>query len=206
MGRKAMRRNHQGRNCVTIGIILLFIGASFIPSMSGTTDDGKNEFLQLNESRRADVIITDSLEDVYSVNYTTQEKCVVTSHPDIEVDNLDIMEATYTQQGIQVTISVQVVGIIENRGKIIDIYNHDFSDLNFVEYDFQITTSEQDYTISYANHTGQISHGIETMNLTSSDYSVVGDTLSIWFSLTSAEEVYESLSTICHVRENEFDR
>lgn len=191
-----MRRNQHGRNCVMIGIILLFIGASIVPSMSGTTDDRKNDVLQLNESSRADVIITDSLEDVCSVDYMTQETIVVTSHPDIEVDNLDIVEATFTKQGAQVILSVQVVGLIENRGKTIDLYNEDpLGNLNFVEYDFQVATSEQDYTISYVNLTGQISYGIETTNLTSSDYSVVGDTLSIWFSLTSAEEIYESFST-----------
>ena len=65
---------------------------------------------------------------------------------------------------------------------------------NFVEYDFQVTTSEQDYTISYANQSGQINNGIDTVNLTSDDYTVVGDTLTINFDLTSAAEVYDNMS------------
>jgi hypothetical protein len=145
----------------------------------------------------ADVTITDIIEDVSSIDYNTQEGTLVTEHPDIEVDNIDIVEATYTQQGTQVTVSLQVRGSIENRGNILDLYNEDplgSLNLNFVEYDFQVTTSEQDYTINYANQTGQISNGIETRNLTSSDFSIVGDTLSITFTLVSAEEVYDNMS------------
>jgi PKD repeat protein len=144
----------------------------------------------------ADVTITDIIEDVSSIDYLTQGTTVVTSHPDIDVKNLDIIKATYTKQGTQATVTVQVRGSIENRGKIIDLYNEEesFGALNFVEYDFQLTTSEQDYTISYANQTGQISNGIATSNLTSSDFTVVGDTLTVTFSLASAEEVYENMS------------
>jgi PKD domain len=143
----------------------------------------------------ADITITDIIEDVSSIDYLTQGTTIVTSNPNIDVDNLDIIKATYTQQGTQATVTVQVRGSIENRGKIIDLYDENsFGALNFVEYDFQITTSEQDYTISYANQTGQISNYIETRNLTSSDFTVVGDTLTITFSLTSAEEVYDNMS------------
>jgi len=146
----------------------------------------------------ADETITDIIEDVSSVDYFTQETTVVTSHPEIEVNNLDIIKATYSQQGTQATVTLQVRGSIEDRGKIIDFYNEDaenpFQALNFVEYDFSLTTTEQDYTISYANQTGQISNGVDTTNLTSSDYTVVGDTLTINFDLTSAEEVYDNMT------------
>jgi hypothetical protein len=141
----------------------------------------------------ADVTITDIIEDVSSIDYTTQETTVVTSHPDIDVQNIDIVKATYTQQGAQATVTLQVRGSIENRGKTIDLYGEELGPLNFVEYDFQVTTSEQDYQISYANQTGQVS-GVETTNLTSSDFTVVGDTLTIHFTLASAAEVYENLS------------
>jgi hypothetical protein len=146
-------------------------------------------------AQAADVTITDIIDDVSSVDYTTQETTVVTSHPDINVQNIDITKATYTQQGTQATVTLQVRGTIENRGKIIDLYNQDsLGSLNFVEYDFQVTTSEQDYTISYANQTGQVGNGIDTTNLTSSDFNVVGDTLTIHFPLMNASEVYENLS------------
>jgi len=143
----------------------------------------------------ADETITDIIEDVSSVDYFTQETTVVTSHPEIEVNNLDIVKATYSQQGTQATLTLQVRGSIENRGKIIDFYTDDtFGPLNFVEYDFSLSTTEQDYTISYANQTGQVSNGVDTTNLTSSDFTVVGDTLTITFDLTSAAEVYDNMS------------
>jgi len=143
----------------------------------------------------ADVTITDIQGDVSSIDYMTQETTVVTSHPLINVDNIDIIKATYTNEGAKATVTLQVKGNIENRGKIIDLYDEgSFGNLDFVEYDFQLTTSDQEYTISYANHSGQYSDGTDTTNLTSSDYTVVGDTLTITFPLDSAEEVYDNLS------------
>ncbi len=143
----------------------------------------------------ADVTITDIIEDVSSVDYLTQGTTVVTSHPDINVANLDIVKATYSQTGAEATVTIQVRGSIENRGKIIDLYNQDsFGALNFVEYDFSLSTTEQDYSISYANQTGQINNGIDTTNLTSADFSVVGDTLSITFGLSSPTEAYDNMS------------
>jgi len=143
----------------------------------------------------ADVTITDIIEDVSSIDYMTQETTVVTSHPLINVDNIDIVKATYSQEVTQATVTLQVRGTIENRGKIIDLYDEDsFGNLDFVEYDFQLTTSEQEYTISYANQSGQYSDGVDTNNLTSSDFTVTGDTLSITFPLVSAEEVYDNIS------------
>jgi hypothetical protein len=144
----------------------------------------------------ADVItITDMIDDVSSVDYLTQGTSVVTSNPNIEVKNLDIVKATYSQEGTKATVTIQVRNLIENRGKIIDMYNQDsFADLNFVEYDFSLSTTEQDYQISYANLTGQVNNGVDTTNLTSADFTAIGDTLSITFDLTSATEAYDNMS------------
>lgn len=143
----------------------------------------------------ADTTITDTIEDVSSVDYYTGETIVITSHPEIDVKNLDITQVTYTQDGAQVTLTLKVRGNIENRGSIIDLYSEDiFDSLNFVEYDFQLITDEGEYMVSYSNLTGQINNGLETVNLTTSDFTVEGDTLTIRFSLVSAEELYEELS------------
>jgi PKD domain len=139
--------------------------------------------------------ITDEVGDVSSVDYFTGETNIVTSSPDINIDNLDLIKATYTQQGTQATLSVQVKGYIENRGTIMDLYSEDVPDvLDSAEYDFQLTTSEQDYSVSYSNETGQLAYGDEQINLTSSDFSVVDNTLTISFELTSADEAYSDLS------------
>lgn len=143
----------------------------------------------------ADTTITDTIDDVSSVDYYTGETIVITSHPEIDVQNLDITQITYTQDGSQVTLTLKVRGDIENRGSIIDLYSEDiFDSLNFVEYDFQLITSEGEYMVSYSNLTGQLNNGLETINLTTSDFTVEGDTLTIRFSLVSAEEDYEELS------------
>jgi hypothetical protein len=152
----------------------------------------------------ADETITDGTGDVSSIDYFTGETIVVTSSPDIDVDNLDLIQATYTQQGIQATLSLQVKGIIENRGKVTDLNGPDILDvLNTVVYEFQLTTSEQDYSVIYSNETGQLTYGYEQINLTSSDFSVVDDTLTISFALTSAEEIYQNLSvTSTYIKAN----
>jgi hypothetical protein len=151
----------------------------------------------------ADVTINDVMDDVSSVDYLTGETKVVTNHPDVNVDNIDLIQATYTQAGTQAILNLQVKGNIENRGKIIDYNSEDIFDLNAVEYGFQLTTSEQDYSVSYSNETGQLVYGNEQINLTSSDFSVVGDTLTITFSLISAGEIYENLSvTSTYIKAN----
>lgn len=140
-------------------------------------------------------IITDGVNDVVSVDYLTQGTTIVTFHPEIDVDNLDIVKATYSQTGAKGTVTLQVRGSIENRGKIIDLYNQgSFGRQNFVEYDFSLFTTGKDYSISYSNQTGQVSNGIDTVNLTYSQFSVVGDTLSITFDLTSPTEAYDNMS------------
>jgi PKD repeat protein len=140
-----------------------------------------------------DVSITDDTGDVFSLDFLTGEWTVITDHPDIEVDNLDLIQATYTQTGTQATVSLQVNGNIENRGEFLDPYNP-IMDINMAEYDFQLITSRQGYSLSYCNKTGRLSFDDQQINLTSSDFSVVGNTLTMTFTLTSADEIYENLS------------
>ena len=143
----------------------------------------------------ADTTITDTIDDVSSVDYYTGETIVITSHPQIDVKNLDITQVTYTKEGAQATLTLQVRGDIENRGSIIDLYSEDiFDSLNFVEYDFQLITSDGEYMVSYSNLTGQLNNGLETINLTTSDFTVGGSVLTITFPLISADEIYEELS------------
>jgi chitodextrinase len=139
--------------------------------------------------------ITDGTGDVSSVDYLTGDTSVVTSSPYINVDNLDLIKATYTQQGTQATLSLQVKGNIEDRGNMMDLNNiNNLTTLDYVDYTFQLITSEQDYQITYSNKSGQLAYGDEQINLTSSDFSVVGNTLTIFFTLASASETYTNLS------------
>ena len=151
----------------------------------------------------ADVTIRDGTGDVNSMD-VNGNTTLITFSPEINIDNLDLTEATYTQHGTQATLSLQVKGKIENRGAIMDLTSADnLTALDTVEYDFQLTTSEQDYSVVYSNKTGQLTYGNEQINLTSSDFSVVGNTLTISFKLTSVNETYTNLSvTSTYIKAN----
>jgi hypothetical protein len=162
-------------------------------------------FLTAVSVEAADVTITDGTHDVSKIDYLTGETTVITSSPDVDVDNLDITQATYTAQGIHVTLTVTVVGIIENRGKLVDFYSGDIplNIIDAVEYTFDLSTSEQDYSVSYSNGTGQLLSGSDQFNLTSSNFSISGSTLSAYIDLLSAEETYTSLSvTSTYIKAN----
>lgn len=141
--------------------------------------------------KAVDIIITDGTGDVCSLDILTGEITIITYHPDIEVDNLDLTQATYSQIETQATVSLQVKGNIENRGEFID-FNDSFFDM--VEYDFQLTTSAQDYELSYCNKTAILFFDDQQINLTSSNFSVIGNTLTMTYQLTSKDEIYENLS------------
>ena len=136
-------------------------------------------------------IITDGTGDVSSIN-SNEDAVIITYSPEIDVDNLDLIQATYTQQGAQATVSLQVVGNIENRGKIFDPNSADMN-INSVGYTFQLITSQETYVVEYANETCQLSYSEVLQNLTTSDFSVVEGTLTVSFTLASAEETYTSL-------------
>jgi hypothetical protein len=142
----------------------------------------------------ADVTITDGIDDVSQVDYFTGETIVVTSNPNINVADLDIISATYTKVGQKVTLTLQVRGNILDRGQIVDLEGGDLTTFDTVEYGFQLVTSEQEYLVSYSNKTSTLSRGDEQINLTSSDFSVVGDTLTVMFDLLTSYEEYENLT------------
>jgi hypothetical protein len=152
----------------------------------------------------ADETITDGTNDVSQIDYFTGEITVITSSPDIDVNNLDITQATYTQQGTHVTLTMTVKGVIENKGQLIDFYSGNVPDIiDAVEYEFDLSTSDDDYSVTYSNQSGQLSNSVEQRNLTSSDFSVSGNTLSVFFSLSSANETYTSLSvTTTYIKTN----
>ncbi len=160
---------------INLGIIAMIVSSLFL--------------LAAVSVEAADDIITDGTGDVTSID-TLGESIVIAESPYISVNNLDIIEATYTKQGTQVTLTLQVNGLIENRGKAID---ENSLIINALEYAFILETSEDSYYLSYTNQTGTLSYSSGEINLTSSDFSVDGGTLTVWFNLGSANEAYSSL-------------
>ena len=175
-----------------LGIVTLMVETGLTSNIHGYMSDTKNAVLFLKESSLANVTVNDTIGDVCSIDYSTGETSIVTTSPNIAVENLDVLNATYTRYGGQVTLSLSVVGIIEDRGHTLDPGGN-FTEINAVEYGFILSTSEEYYMITYCNQTSQLSYDAVVVNLTSTNFSVIGDTLSIWFSLVSVDEIYEKL-------------
>jgi hypothetical protein len=175
---------------MVLGIVILCVGASITSTITGYSSQKKNDIFQLNQPDPANITITDWTEDVISWDPATQEGGIVIYHPDINIENLDITQATYSQQGTQAILCLQVDGIIENRR---EPENPNGTESNFVLYIFELVTFEHYYLVEYCNQSGYLHRGNETINLTSSYFSVVNDTLTITFSLISEDEIYKYL-------------
>jgi PKD repeat protein len=140
-------------------------------------------------------LITDWINDVSITNYLTGETTVITFSPYLNVNNIDITQASCTQQGPHVTLTLNVKGSIENRGNIIDFYSGNTpGNIDSVEYTFDLSTSGYDYSVSYSNGTGQLYSGSDQINLTSWNFSVSGNTLSAYVDLFNADETITGLT------------
>lgn len=173
---------------IVVGIIFLFIGASVVPNSSGST--GKKRIDLSNTQTTADETITDWTGDVCSYNYYRNTWTIITNSSDVEVDNIDLVQTSFVQQDGQVTLSLQVAGRIEDRGHPGNFTN----ETDEVDYYLMLTTSERFYFVGYINQTGVLFYDDVHISLTSSDFTVLHDTLSITFSLVNLTETYKNLS------------
>jgi len=183
------------RKWIAIGMILLFVQAALLPNIPGRITDRMRDGLPQNQGFFSNGTMTDWTNDVCSLNYLNNKCTVIMNSTNIEVDNLDLIQTTYLQQGSLVTLSVQVAGCIENRGQPY-WWNITNETIDVIEYTFSFTTSEQDYLVSYVNQTGVVLFNGSQINLTSSDCIVVNNTLSITFPLVDQNESYENLSVL----------
>lgn len=178
------------RKWLAVGIVLLFIGASIVPNISGSNGKNRIDVRMSNAQTPADITITDWTDDVCSFNYYRNTWTIITNSTDIEVDNIDFVQTTFVQQDGQVTLSLQVAGRIEDRGHPGNFTN----ETDEIEYFFILTTSERFYFVGYINQTGLLFYDDVYVNLTSSDFTVLDDTLSITFSLMNLTETYKNLT------------
>jgi PKD repeat protein len=126
---------------------------------------------------------------------------VVTDHPDVEVDNVDLIGVKYTRSGTSVTVELRVEGKIEDRGE--DFYSSDpwenpFGTFESISYGFDLIMLENDssvvYQVGYTNESCTILYpsSFEQENLT--DWSIENlDTLVINFELETENETYDSI-------------
>jgi hypothetical protein len=119
---------------------------------------------------QGDVILTDLIEGNASI---TDEK-----------PNIDILKLTYIHEdgSDDASIRIEVVGKIEDRGGI-----SEFELFNSVLYTIELSTSEELYTILYANKTCQLNNE----NITS--WTVNQGLLTVNFQLTNSNEIFEDI-------------
>ncbi len=141
--------------------------------------------------------IIDDDNDVLNYGIVGEEELEpVTENQYVEVDNIDIKEVTLTIDGTNAEVSMEVFGVIENRGSIAEttLPGGDFSDslnIDTVQYTLNVYTDETTYFISYVNNECQVNilnGNDEIQNIT--DFTVNGAILTIPFTLQSSEESY----------------
>ena len=141
--------------------------------------------------------INDITGDV--VDLVTTE--IVSTSPYVEIDSVDITQVRYTRDNTQVTLTLIVNGNIEDRGKLSDFnWGDDMPEqlnIDAVGYSFSLITDNESYTILYVNQECQLLYSYYSdipVNLTSSDFQVRDNTLTINFDLLTDEELIEEVS------------
>lgn len=151
-----------------------------------------------------EITLTDDEGDVYDF-LSYDGETYVNHSENIDIDNIDITSLTYSRNGKIITLKLQVVGNIENRGSIDDLLSEGDEVIDVAAYLFTFLTDSQYYVVYYVNNTCQLTYyedllGDEgdTENIT--DFSVEYDLLTISFELNSTEEIYEEfLATSMYV-------
>jgi len=153
----------------------------------------------------ADVTIRDSTGDVSSIDMYDEQSTVVTYSPDINIDNIDIIQLTYTKTGATATLTLEVKGAIENRGSILvatENYPENLTEINDVEYGIMLGTKlagspGETYSVIYVNKQCQLMRSTDETpeNLTSpQQFSVTGNMLTVTIPLNNPDEVYANLN------------
>ncbi len=132
-----------------MGILAMIVSSVFVASLFSIEAADEYEH------------ITDGVRDVIDLN----TRGVVEEHPDIDVDNIDIVELTYGREEESVTLMLRVKGEIERRGDISDFslfYDYGYPeeeypentlefDIDSVGYAFMLVTSDENYELLYVN-------------------------------------------------------
>lgn len=182
------------RKSIVVGVILISIGASIVSGVDGWSSTKRTDVFSRNVCEYENQTVLDGTGDVWSVNVYMNRVKIIKSSRELDVDNLDISHVSCMQQASEVTIRLDVIGRIENRGAFIPFENGSIDDINLVEYDIQLNTSEEMYLIAYCNSTCRLFYDDVQVNLTSSDFSVENSTLSVSFSLVHPDEMCVNLS------------
>ena len=119
------------------------------------------------------------IETIDLNNYRTDEK-----------QNVNIISGSYSRNNDNVTLKLEVEGIIEDRGNFIYSNESEIS-VNSVFYGFNLKTSKNNYIIDYCNGSCVLKYDNIIQNL--SYFLVDGSKLSITFSLNNTSETFNSI-------------
>ncbi|MCU0851624.1 MAG: hypothetical protein MUC80_10215 [Candidatus Thermoplasmatota archaeon] len=184
-----------GKKLEAVGMVLLFAFVVLTPTIPARMESRLRHILPQNNGFFTDETLTDWINDVSSFHIRNNRWTIITNSTDIDVQNIDVIQASYEQEDGLVTLSMQVAGDIENRGHWND-WDSNNETTEWIEYTFEFVTSEQGYVISYVNQSGALIFNDSQINLTSSAFTVINDTLSITFPLVNPGEIFENLSVI----------
>ena len=147
--------------------------------------------------------INDGIGDVID----TFKDEIVTENKYIEIDNIDISKFSYTISDTNVVFSIEVKGEIENRGDMSDLSMEGIDDdsytfdIDAVGYSFSLSTSKDNYVINYVNGVCQLLNETDVVNLSSSDFTVSGNKLTVNYDLDTSNHVFDSaIATTTYIR------
>ena len=165
------------RKFCTAAIFILFFGVSIVPSINGFDLPTIRNYNLSVSSVSDDNNFDDYIDDVICYNFKLINRRIYRTD---EKPNINIISGGYSKNGGNVTLTLEVEGVIENRGNFSNIYN-------IVCYSLELYTSENTHYIIYCN--GSCLDEYE--NLT--NFVVDGSTLSVTFSLNNTSETINSI-------------
>jgi hypothetical protein len=161
---------------MVLGIIFLFVGAGVVPSIIGfDLPTIKNYNLSVSDDNNFD----DYTDDVFCYNFKLINSGIYRTD---EKPNINIISGGYSKNGGNATLTLEVEGVIEDRG------NFSYTD-NIVIYGLGLNTSENMYQIMYCNGSCLDEYGYGSLT----NFVVDGSTLSITFSLNNTSETINSM-------------
>jgi len=164
-----------------LGKILIVAMVFWVLLLSSTYSVTAADEQQTFTDPQGDVVVMDLMNEDY--NYSTTD----------EKPNIDIKKLTYIHDNgaTEASIALEVYGEIENRGSL----NESSMDiLNSVIYTMILETSNEVYSVTYANQQCQLtkSSSLDSINITG--WSVNGGVLTIPITLSSSDEKYVDMN------------
>lgn len=164
------------RKEITIGLVFFFVAVGMSWCVSGSRDTIVTN--PTNNPTQANNSITDWTKDVFTFN-SSGDPYLISNSSYVEIKNLDILKISYVQEDTLVTLSLQVTGQIEDRGSFESYYEQEL-----VAYELELATSGTAYDLAYINKSAVLWHDDIQVSLPPSNFTVVGDTLTAWFSVS----------------------